>query len=120
MSNKEYIEESLKTAIALMPVEDLVSTLQKAGYDVVAVPEKEQQIRKLEVERKVIDEECSKLTQRSKELTAEIRSLCDHTFGKATYSDDHDGWSRCDYTQTKRETCTKCGLTNITKKVLSY
>lgn len=120
MSNKNYIEDNLKTAIALMPVEDLVNTLQKAGYDVLAIPEKELRIRALTVERRVVDEECLKLTQRSEELTAEIQSLCDHSFGEASYSDDHDGWSRCDYTQTKRERCTKCGLTNITKKVLSY
>ncbi|QHJ82235.1 MAG: hypothetical protein [Bacteriophage sp.] len=120
MTNKNYIEDNLKTAIALMPVEDLVNTLQKAGYDVVAIPEKEQRIRHLTIELKAFEDECDKLTNRANEIRNEIQSLCDHSFGEASYSDDHDGWSRCDYTQTKRERCTKCGLTNITKKVLSY
>lgn len=119
ISKKEWLEKALET-IDNMTTEEFIASLEKAGYDVVAIPEKEQRIRNLEVERKVINEECSKLTKRSKELTTEIQSLCTHHFGEASYSDDHDGWSRCDYTQTKRETCTKCGLTNTTKKVCNY
>lgn len=79
----------------------------------------EGELKKLKQKKNKISTKLKAVKGEIEVVQAKLQDLCDHDW-QHSYTDDHDGYSRVTYTQTKTSLCKKCGKVTVTKRDYDY
>lgn len=106
LSKDQFVEALLKAGI-------ITGTQLEAAPKMIELRE---QLETREMLRKRIEdaERCIS------EIDTILATLCPHTDQDVKVSDDHDGWTRGEYTQYTRRTCKLCGHVSSEQKTCTH